>query len=75
MQPLKCKPKPLTDEEKKAVEESPSIDEILPRETPEDQKKRLDKLVAGLEGEENPDAEKDEAKDMDETVENEFDIE
>ena len=63
-QPLKCKPEPLTDEEKALIAEAPSIDEILPRPSAEAQKILLDTIR-------NQEA-TDET--MDETIEDEFDI-
>ena len=45
LQPLKCKPRPLTAEELKLVEETKSIEELIPKESVEDQRKRLDKLL------------------------------
>lgn len=49
LQPVKClKSKgPLTEEEKKIIEESKSIDELLVRPTPEQQKELLEKIVNG----------------------------
>lgn len=44
LQPLKCKPTPLTEEEKAAVAETPTIDEWLPRPTPEAQEKLLKEI-------------------------------
>lgn len=44
---LRCKPRPLTDEERKAIEEAKSIDEMLPRPSPDAQKELLDKLKSG----------------------------
>lgn len=66
LQPLKCKPTPLTAEEKELVEATPSIDEIIKRPTADGQKKQLDELQAKLsEG----------SADMDTDVKEEFDIE
>ena len=47
---LKCKPEPLTDEEKELVASSKTIDDMLPRETAESQLKRLEKIMEGLSG-------------------------
>jgi len=41
---LRCKPRPLTDEEKAIVAELKSMDDVLPRPTPDQQKQLLDKL-------------------------------
>jgi hypothetical protein len=68
-QPLKCKPSPVTDEERKLIEESKPIDELLPRESAEDQKKRLDKLMSMVDGEEEKEEE------VDSEVADEFDVE
>ena len=48
---LRCKSRPLTDEEKAAVAEAKSIDEMLPRPTPDAQKELLEKLRNGSTGE------------------------
>jgi len=62
-QPLKCKPRPLTDEERDAIVNAKSIDELLPRPTADAQKELLDRIMnqAGDE--------------VDESIEDEFDIE
>ena len=65
-QPLKCKPCPLTDEEKALVAEATPIDEMLPRPTADAQKQLLDKIAAG---DENEGADK-----VDPEIEDEFDI-
>jgi hypothetical protein len=44
---LKLKPAPLTDEEKELVAEMTPIDKQLPRPTPEDQKRFIDRYVLG----------------------------
>lgn len=67
-QPLKCKPEPVTDEERVLIANSKPIDELLPRETSESQKKRLDKLLALNNGEDTPEEE------VDEEVADEFDV-
>jgi hypothetical protein len=65
LQPLKCKPTPLTDEEKALVEESAPIDELIPRPSADYQKESLERIInKASEG-------SDEA---DEEVEDEFDI-
>jgi hypothetical protein len=58
---LKCKPRPLTDEEKEATIDMKSMDEILARPTPDAQKALLMKIT-GTETEE-----------MDDSTEGEFD--
>jgi hypothetical protein len=57
MKQLRCKPRPLTDEERAAFEASPGIDEILRRSTPEDIKKYLDDIRGGVGTEEDIDDE------------------
>jgi hypothetical protein len=64
LQPLKCKPEPLTAAEREAVENAKPIDELLVRPTPEAQKALLDQIRAMNEA----------GAEMDETVEEEFDI-
>lgn len=44
LQVLKCKPAPLTDEEKELVANMKPIDDLFPRPTPEDQKAFLDRI-------------------------------
>ena len=46
LQALKCKVRPLTEEELKLIEEAPSIDEALPRLTPDQVKELLENLVS-----------------------------
>lgn len=41
---LKCKPRPLTDEERELVKDLKSMDEVMPRPTPDAQKELLDRL-------------------------------
>lgn len=60
LQVLKCKPEPLTDEEKELVANSKTIDDMLPRETPESQFKRLKKIMEGLAGASTEEEEVDE---------------
>lgn len=64
LQPLKCKPEPLTEAEKAAVAEATPIDELLVRPTPEAQKTLLEQIRNAS----------DEGADMDEEVSEEFDI-
>lgn len=47
VQVLKCKPRPLTEAELETIKDLKSMDEVLPRPTPEDQKKLLEKLQSG----------------------------
>ncbi len=65
-QPLKCKPTPLTEEERALVAGATDIDELIPRATPEQQKALLDKIAAG-------DSNKG-ADPVDSEIEDEFDI-
>jgi hypothetical protein len=44
---LRCKPKPLTEAQKEAIENGKPIDEIMKRPTPDQQKQLLDKLNSG----------------------------
>lgn len=62
---LACKSRPLTDEERLAVSEMKTIDEIVPRQTPEKQKQFIDKVR-------NENSGSDE--NTDDSVEEEFDI-
>jgi len=48
LQPLKCKVEPLTEEQKQMIAESPTIDEAVPRATPEGQRKFLLELQAKM---------------------------
>jgi len=68
-QPLKCKNEPLTDEEKAAVAEHLTIEELIPRPTPDQIKAFLDKLQ---EARNNPDTVDNIG--MGEEVSQEFDI-
>lgn len=47
VQVLKCKPRPLNEDELETIKDLKSMDEVLPRPTPEDQKKLLEKLQSG----------------------------
>jgi hypothetical protein len=47
LQVLKCKPRPLTDEEREAIADLKSMDEVMPRPTPAQQKELLDKIKNG----------------------------
>jgi hypothetical protein len=63
LQALKCKPRPLTEEEQELVADLKSMDEILTRPTPDAQKELLDRLREGADNS-NPD----------ESISDEFDI-
>jgi len=47
LQVLRCKTRALTDEEKASIEELKSMDEVLPRPSPDAQKELLDRVRAG----------------------------
>jgi len=47
LQVLRCKTRALTDEEKASIEEIKSMDEVLPRPSPDAQKELLDRVRAG----------------------------
>ena len=66
LQTLKCQKgiRPLNDDERAAVAGATSIDELLPRPTPDAQKELLERLATGGSG-------KDE---VDSSIEDEFDI-
>lgn len=59
---LRCKPRPLTDEEKLILNELKSMDEVLPRPTPDQQKQLLEKINSGA------------SENVDEEVGEEFDV-
>ena len=56
LQQLKCKKAPLSDEEKEMLKEMKSLEEILPRPTPDAQKALLDKIASGEDVETAPQA-------------------
>lgn len=64
LQALKCKPRALTDAEQEAIADLKSMDEVMPRPTPDAQKELLDRLR---------NAPSDDENDV-ETLENEFNI-
>jgi len=64
LQALKCKPRALTESELAAVADLKSMDEVMPRPTPDAQKELLDKIR------DNTGA----AEEIDETIEDEFKI-
>lgn len=66
LQTLKCQKsiRPLTVEQRQAVEAAPSIDELLKRPTSDQQKDFLEKLMTGSSGEAN----------TDETINEDFDV-
>ena len=41
---MKCKPRALTDEEKEAIADLKSMDDVMPRPTPDAQKQLLDRV-------------------------------
>lgn len=47
LQVLKCKPRPLTEEEREILKDLKSMDEVMPRPTPEMQKEFLDRIRGG----------------------------
>ena len=62
---LKCKPRPLTAEERAVADAAQSIDEKFPRATPEEQLALLEKLAAGSEEDETQsEAEQEAVKDL-----------
>ena len=63
LQPLKCKPRPLSEQEADLVAELRSMDEVLARPTPDAQKELLDRIRAGSSN-----------SDADESINDEFDI-
>ncbi len=66
LQPLKCKPAPLTEEEKEEVKNLKSMDEIMPRPSADTVRKQLEKLM-------KPSEPAVDEKD-DETMEDEFKV-
>lgn len=64
LQALKCVKRPLTDEEKDMIAEAKSIDEMLPRPTPDAQKALIERIQN----------EEVEESGMDESVKEEFDV-
>jgi hypothetical protein len=62
LQVLKCKPRPLTEAEAAAIADLKSMDEVMPRPTPDAQKTLLDEIRGAG------------AEEIDETLEDEFDI-
>ena len=63
LQALKCKPRPLTEGEQALVADLKSMDEVLPRPTPDAQKELLDRLREGADN-----------STPDESISEEFDI-
>ena len=66
LQVLKCKPRSLSEAEMTAIESLKSMDDVMPRPTPDAQKELLDRLRSG-----GSDKTSD---DIDETIEQEFNI-
>ena len=56
LQVLKCKPRPLTDDERALVAELKSMDEVMPRPTPDAQKELLDRLTGATSDETDEEA-------------------
>lgn len=65
LQPLKCKIRPLTEDEMSLVENLKSMDDVMPRPTPDAQKELLDRIRDGAAEASNVD---------DEALENEFNV-
>jgi len=63
LQPLKCKPRALSEEEQELIADLKSMDDVLPRPTPDAQKELLDRIRAGSSN-----------SDADESINEEFDI-
>ena len=63
LQPLKCKPRELNEQEMEMIAELKSMDEVLARPTPDAQKELLDRIRAGSSN-----------SDADESINDEFDI-
>ena len=63
LQPLKCKPRELNEQEMELIAELKSMDEVLARPTPDAQKELLDRIRAGSSN-----------SDADESINDEFDI-
>ena len=63
LQPLKCKPRELNEQEMELIAELKSMDEVLARPTPDAQKELLDRIRAGSSN-----------SDADESINEEFDI-
>ena len=62
LQALKCKPRPLDDEEKAAIADLKSMDIVMARPTPDAQKELLDRVRKGSDD------------NVDETLEDEFNV-
>lgn len=65
IQPLKCKKSKVTEAERALIEKTPDIEQILPRQTAEEQKAFLEKVRANMEAE---------STDVDEEISDEFDV-
>ena len=63
LQPLKCKPRELNEQEMELIADLKSMDEVLARPTPDAQKELLDRIRAGSSN-----------SDADESINEEFDI-
>ena len=62
LQVLKCKPRPLTDDERAVIADLKSMDVVMPRPTPDAQKELLDRIRDGAKEAENVDEEALEAE-------------
>ena len=59
LQALKCKPRALTEDELELISELKSMDEVLPRPTPDAQKELLDRIREGAGNSDNESIEED----------------
>jgi len=64
LQPLKCKPRALSDDEMKAISSLKSMDDVMSRPTPDAQKELLDRITASASSE----------NEIDESIEEEFNV-
>ena len=62
LMPLRCKKRPLTDEERELLEELKSMDEVMPRPTPDAQKELLDRIAGASNKEVDEEAVEEEFK-------------
>ena len=59
LQALKCKPRALSEDELELINELKSMDEVLPRPTPDAQKELLDRIREGAGNSDNESIEED----------------
>ena len=64
LQPLKCKPRALNDDEMQAIADLKSMDDVMPRPTPDAQKELLDRIRDSASSE----------NEIDESIEEEFNV-